>query len=123
MLRRTLNLGEDELIAGPAETIELAAGCIDVDALEFERLVDDAGDGLKRAATLYGGEFLEGLDTREPAFDDWLTRERQQLRERARTRCRGCSRCTATAAAPSAPSTRRCACWHSIRCRKTCTAR
>lgn len=81
VLRRTLNLGEDELVAGPAETLELVAGCIDVDALEFERLVDDAGDGLEHAATLYGGEFLEGLDTRQPAFDDWLTAKRQQLRE------------------------------------------
>lgn len=81
VLRRTLDLGEDELVAGPAETLELVAGCIEVDALEFERLVDDAGDGLQRAATLYGGEFLEGLDIREPAFDDWLTAKRQQLRE------------------------------------------
>jgi DNA-binding SARP family transcriptional activator len=84
VLRRTLALGDDELVAGPAESIALAAGCIDVDALEFERLVNDGGsDALERAATLYGGEFLEALDTREPAFDDWLMARRHQLRERA----------------------------------------
>lgn len=84
VLRRTLALDEDELFARPAETIELAAGCIDVDVLEFERLAgDDSTETLESAAALYIGQFLEGVDTREPAYDDWLAARRQQLRERA----------------------------------------
>src|SRR5262249_53878475 len=46
---------------------------ITVDVQEFEQLV--AGGtlaGLARATELYRGDLLEGLDVRDPAFEEWL---------------------------------------------------
>src|SRR5205085_9839813 len=84
VLRRTLDLDDTELIAGTRDTVDLRADVADVDALEFERLLDEGSDAaLERASALYGGEFLEAIDARAPAFDDWLLPRRQQLRERA----------------------------------------
>jgi DNA-binding SARP family transcriptional activator len=84
VLRKSLDLGEDELIAGAGETIELASECADVDVRNFERLLDEGSPAaLESAAQLYSGDLLEALETREPAFDDWLAVRRRQLRERA----------------------------------------
>lgn len=84
VLRRTLGLDERELVAGSGETIELDAACIEVDAIEFERLVQDGSpDALERGGLLWHGELCEALDTREPAFDDWLAARRGQMREQA----------------------------------------
>src|SRR5262245_44726497 len=56
-----------------------------IDVQEFEQLVA-AGtlDGLARATKLYRGDLLEGLDVRDPAFEEWLLFERQRLRDQAR---------------------------------------
>jgi DNA-binding SARP family transcriptional activator len=84
VLRRALALGDDELVSGAGETIEWRAGVADVDALDFERLVDDGGDAaLDRACALYGGPFLDAFDARAPAFDDWQATLRHRLHERA----------------------------------------
>lgn len=84
VLRKSLGFAEDELSAGTGETVTLQPQCVDVDALEFERLLDDGGvEAVARAASLYAGEFLEALEARAPAFDDWLRVRRQQLRERS----------------------------------------
>jgi TolB-like protein len=56
-----------------------------VDAQEFEQLVGDGGpDALERATALYRGDLLDGLDVRDPAFEEWLLFERQRLRDLAR---------------------------------------
>jgi len=84
VLRKSLDLGEDELIAGPGETIELSADCANVVVRDFERLLDDGTPpALEQAARLYTGDLLEALETREPAFEDWLAVRRRHLRERA----------------------------------------
>src|SRR5262245_34904547 len=58
---------------------------IAVDVQEFEQLVaEGTPDGLARATKLYRGDLLEGLDVRDPAFEEWLLFERQQLRDQAR---------------------------------------
>ncbi len=64
------------------DTIQLAPDAIEVDVREFERLAasDDAAD-LDRAIALHGGDLLEGIDIRDPAFEEWLVPERQRLRE------------------------------------------
>ncbi len=84
VLRKSLALTDDELVAGAGETITLRSQCIWVDALDFERLIDDGSvDALERGTSLYAGELLEALETRAPAFDDWLAVRRQQFRERS----------------------------------------
>jgi DNA-binding SARP family transcriptional activator len=89
VVRRALQL-DDELVAAPGETLLLAPGVAAVDALELEAAVGARGDDddtfdAPRVAALVGtidGEFLEGLDTREAGFDDWLALRRSELRER-----------------------------------------
>jgi DNA-binding SARP family transcriptional activator len=67
------------------DTLALDRGFVDVDVWEFEARLDTASvSGLEEAAALYRGEFLDGFRIGEPAFDEWATRERERLRERAR---------------------------------------
>jgi DNA-binding SARP family transcriptional activator len=56
-----------------------------VDVQEFEELMGEGTPGaLARATTLYGGDLLDGLDIRDPGFEEWLLFERQRLRNLAR---------------------------------------
>src|SRR5262245_7787801 len=56
----------------------------EVDVLTFETLVRDGRpDALRQAMALCQGDLLEGLRVDEPAFEDWLTRERERLRRLA----------------------------------------
>lgn len=63
------------------DTVRLARGVIAVDALDLESQVAGAGprDGDDILA-LYRGDFLEGLNTRSPAFDEWLMERREHYR-------------------------------------------
>jgi TolB-like protein len=52
----------------------------------FEQLAaSDEIDDLQRAADLYAGDLLDGLDVRDATFDEWLMVERQRLRAVATT--------------------------------------
>ena len=52
-----------------------------VDVVAFEQLVGIGTlDSLEQATTIYRGDLLEGIQIREPAFEDWLLIERQRLR-------------------------------------------
>jgi DNA-binding SARP family transcriptional activator len=82
-LRQALSRDHDGLICSN-ETVTLRTGSIDVDVFELERACASGGaEALDRAVALYRGDLLEGLDTRAPAFDDWLALERSRLREQA----------------------------------------
>jgi TolB-like protein len=64
-------------------TLDRAAVCVDVQ--EFEQLIGEGTpDAVERATTLYRGDLLDGLDVRDPAFEEWLLFERQRLRDLAR---------------------------------------
>src|SRR5215471_16088510 len=66
-------------------SVTLDRADIGVDVEEFEQLVaKGTPDGLARAMELYRGDLLEGLDIRDPAFEEWLLFERQRLRQQAR---------------------------------------
>ena len=55
-----------------------------VDVAEFERAAgEEQLASLEYAAELYGGDFLAGLPLAGKLFEDWLTVERERLRERA----------------------------------------
>jgi len=66
------------------DTISLARDQIFVDAVEFQRLVAvGTEESLEQAATLYQGEFLEGMSVAEESFEEWLLNERERLHELA----------------------------------------
>jgi hypothetical protein len=65
------------------ETVALAVDRIEIDALEFARLAADASPAPERAAALYRGELLEGIDAITAEFDAWLRAERERLTLRA----------------------------------------
>ena len=66
------------------DTIAIDPAAVEVDALAFERLAaSDDADDLRNAAILYGGDLLDGIGVRDPAFEEWLLMERQRVRNLA----------------------------------------
>src|SRR5262249_22454133 len=57
---------------------------LDVDVAAFERFVaEGTPQALARAAELYRGALLEGLNFKEEPWEDWLRAERERLQELA----------------------------------------
>ena len=82
-LRRALARSASCLSA-EGKTIALDPRLVDVDVVRFEQLAKAGSPAtLEEAATLYGGDLLEGVDVREEPFETWLLTERARLRERA----------------------------------------
>src|SRR5437588_440571 len=80
-LRRSL---PEDVLRATGETVAMNAAAVAVDVVDFERLAAKANpETLERAALLYRGDLLEGLRLREPAFEEWLTVERDRLRSLA----------------------------------------
>lgn len=68
-------------LAIEGDTVALALDAVETDVAEFERRAGDGTvDGLRSAASLYRGEFLDGLVIRDSAFEEWLAGERDRLR-------------------------------------------
>jgi DNA-binding SARP family transcriptional activator/tetratricopeptide (TPR) repeat protein len=83
-LRTALGDGRPSALVDDRETVALRVGAVDVDAARFERLVAQAAPrALERAATLYTGDLLDGVDGDEGPFREWLLAERARLRELA----------------------------------------
>jgi DNA-binding SARP family transcriptional activator len=88
--RKALFVLRPALASAPAslrleeDAVALDCAELDVDVLAFERLVR-AGTppALQQAAELYRGDLLAGLAVTTPAFEEWLTAERERLRELA----------------------------------------
>ena len=65
-------------------TIGFSEGMVETDLAAFEAaLVQDTTAALEQAAALYRGDLLEGFSLRDRNFDEWLTGERERLREHA----------------------------------------
>lgn len=81
-LMRNLAPHDLEIVSFDRRDIHLDVGSLQIDALEFERL-QEAGDqdSLARAAALYSGEFLAGLDIESESFEEWLLPIRAWYRE------------------------------------------
>ena len=63
------------------DTIALAPSLVECDATLFENLVaTERLSALRQAVELFRGDFLDGLDIPEPAWEDWLRHRRQKLR-------------------------------------------
>jgi len=62
------------------QSIAFDRATVDIDVLAFERLVREGTlASLAEATALYRGDLLEGVTIRDPAFEDWLSVERQRL--------------------------------------------
>jgi len=71
------------LVQAERQLLRLAEN-VAVDAREFQSLAgSQARPEMSRCADLYCGELLAGLHSVSPRFDEWLTVERQRLRELA----------------------------------------
>jgi DNA-binding SARP family transcriptional activator len=82
-LRKALPEAQAILLA-TTDSVTLRSGRIEVDVLELD-LLHASGEpaALERAIALYRGDILEGLDTRTPAFEEWLSLESNRAREQA----------------------------------------
>jgi DNA-binding SARP family transcriptional activator/tetratricopeptide (TPR) repeat protein len=80
-LRRIL--GHDAIIADSA-TVALRQHVLDCDAARLGRLFGKtSSSALAEATALYGGTLLAGINVDEPAWNDWLTAERERFDELA----------------------------------------
>jgi TolB-like protein/DNA-binding SARP family transcriptional activator len=67
-----------------AGSIGFCAGMVETDLATFEAaIVEDTPAALEQAAGLYRADLLDGFSLRDRDFDDWLTGERERLREHA----------------------------------------
>jgi DNA-binding SARP family transcriptional activator len=83
-LRKVLaDLDPAPLIAD-REMARIDPDTVEVDAVTFERLIDeDTVEALATATELYRGDLLDGFDGRDAEFEVWLRTERERLRGRA----------------------------------------
>jgi len=85
-LGKALGAVEPSPLVKQRDSLALDPANVEVDALIFEELAaGNATSDLRRAAELYTGDLLDGLDARDAAFEEWLTVERQRLRALAAT--------------------------------------
>src|SRR5262249_17767482 len=83
-LRKTLGDTEHLLIASEGEDIVLDAARFDVDVWAFRRLAMQPGRAeLEKAASLYSGEFLDGVTLNNEEFESWRRHELTRLKDRA----------------------------------------
>ncbi|MGH7302677.1 MAG: ATP-binding protein [Candidatus Rokuibacteriota bacterium] len=83
-LRQAAARGATPLLLEDGDAVTVSPAAVEVDVALFERLVADGGaPALEQAAGLYHGDLLEGLAVSEPPFEEWLTPERERLREKA----------------------------------------
>ena len=83
-LRKALGDAEHRVVTSQGEDIILDLTTIDVDVLAFRRLAAAAGKSeLEEAATLFVGEFLDGLSIGSEEFEAWRRDEAVHCREQA----------------------------------------
>ncbi len=80
-LLETLSLGGIDVLVVTRDHISLRPGLVWVDVEEVLRATTEQPASL----SLLDGDLLEDLDGVDPAFDTWLTTERERVRDHART--------------------------------------
>jgi TolB-like protein/DNA-binding SARP family transcriptional activator len=84
-VRNSLDGVQPSPLRADREFLSLERAAVSVDVAEFEQLIGEGTtERLARAAALYRGDLLDGLDVRDAAFDEWLLMERERLRDLAR---------------------------------------
>ena len=84
VLHKALPAAGPPILVTRSGTIALDPTAVDVDVSAFERLLaEGTPDALHQAAGLYRGDLVEGLNVDEAPFQEWITVERERLRELA----------------------------------------
>src|ERR1700722_17496941 len=74
-----------DVIGADADLVHCRSEAVASDVQQFETLCGRGTlDAAEKANALYGGELLENHDCGQSGFDDWLSGERERLREIAR---------------------------------------
>lgn len=83
-IRKALGEGSPAVVAGDSG-LAIDSGAVDVDVWEFERAAKDGGvEALAKAAALYAGELMDGLDVGgADAFRDWRDVEVARIQDMA----------------------------------------
>lgn len=80
-LRRQLDPIAPDALEINRQSATLDTRAIEVDALLFESLSSaNDRDTLRRAAGLYAGDLLDGINVRDPECEQWMARERERFR-------------------------------------------
>lgn len=83
-LRKCLPPEAAQTLQADSEFVTLSETAITVDALEFERLLqDDTIENLTQAIALYRGDLLQSLAVTASEFEDWLASEQRRYRQLA----------------------------------------
>ncbi len=83
-LRKALSAITPSPLTVDRTAVSIAASGMSVDLQQFEQLAKcSETDALRSAASLYRGEFLEGMVIGDPAAEDWLASVRDQYRRLA----------------------------------------
>ena len=81
-LRKDLAPMGSPLLSANNERVSLDTTRVEIDAVTFQRLAaSDDVEPLRRAAALYGGEFLADTYVSDRAFEEWVGLERRRLAE------------------------------------------
>jgi DNA-binding SARP family transcriptional activator len=78
-VRRALPAATPSILVAEGDTLALNRVAAYVDVAAFEAATATGTAGVSRAARLYRGDFLEGFPAVSPAFEAWLTGERERL--------------------------------------------
>jgi TolB-like protein/DNA-binding SARP family transcriptional activator/Tfp pilus assembly protein PilF len=83
-VRAALGPTASDIVLADPEGLRLAKDRLRLDVADFETAVRvSRRDTLEDAFRLYRGEFCEGLEVREPGFEEWMLTERYRLGELA----------------------------------------
>jgi DNA-binding SARP family transcriptional activator len=81
-LRKELLRSGHPILIEEGDYLRLDHEAVRIDVTELEALAaSEEADDLRRAATLYRGEFLDGLSLGEERLDQWIESERLRLRK------------------------------------------
>jgi len=84
LVRRALGTGLEAIITDVDGSLGIDPSRVVVDAVEFQKYArQDTPHALATAGQLYRGDLLQGFDLGEEPFEEWLTAERERLRETA----------------------------------------
>ena len=83
-LKAWLEPAGPDLLVATRDDVTLDQSRVRVDAMDMEALARETSPAAAAdPAALYRGDFLEGIDLKEEAFEDWLLARRYELRETA----------------------------------------